>query len=173
VPHLLQHGASVFRLYSKEPWFSLLNVVLLAKEQSLSILNVLGLTRLARAAWGQTHYLPNAKREHYHKATATGQHFLKQETFVKHLWPLLPWTYIIGCTSMYYGHEWKLQIIGTFWSPKIITLSKMLYRSQNITWSRYSYDKSAYLIPFQYVQPVQRKWMETSNYRTFFEVQGS
>jgi hypothetical protein len=31
---------------------------------------------------------------------------------VKHLCP--PWTYIIGCTSLYYGHEWKLQIIGNF-----------------------------------------------------------
>jgi hypothetical protein len=30
--------------YPKDPWFSLLNVVLLTKEQSLPILNVLGLT---------------------------------------------------------------------------------------------------------------------------------
>jgi hypothetical protein len=35
--------------YPKHPWFYLLNAVLLAKEQSLPILNVLGLTRPARA----------------------------------------------------------------------------------------------------------------------------
>jgi hypothetical protein len=35
--------------YAKDPSFSLLNAMLSAKEQSLPILNVLGLTRPARA----------------------------------------------------------------------------------------------------------------------------
>jgi hypothetical protein len=42
-------GPPFLRSYPKDPWFSLLNAMLLAKEQSLTILNVLGLTRLARA----------------------------------------------------------------------------------------------------------------------------
>jgi hypothetical protein len=42
-------GPPFLRSYPKDPWFSLLNVVILAKEQSLPILNVLDLTRLARA----------------------------------------------------------------------------------------------------------------------------
>jgi hypothetical protein len=41
-------GPPFLRSYSKDPWFALLNAVLLAKEQSLPILNVLGLTRPAR-----------------------------------------------------------------------------------------------------------------------------
>jgi hypothetical protein len=47
VPHLLPHGASVFKVISER--FSLLNAVLLAKEQTLPILNVLGLTRSVQA----------------------------------------------------------------------------------------------------------------------------
>jgi hypothetical protein len=42
-------GTPFLRSYPKDPWFSLLNAVLLAKEQSLPILNVLPLTRPARA----------------------------------------------------------------------------------------------------------------------------
>jgi hypothetical protein len=42
-------GPPFLRSYPKDPWFSLLNTILLAKEQSLPILNVLGLTRPARA----------------------------------------------------------------------------------------------------------------------------
>jgi hypothetical protein len=42
-------GPLFLRSYPKDLWFYLLNAVLLAKEQSLSILNVLGLTRPARA----------------------------------------------------------------------------------------------------------------------------
>jgi hypothetical protein len=42
-------GPPFLRSYSKDPWFYLLNAVLLAKEQSLPILNVLGLTRPDRA----------------------------------------------------------------------------------------------------------------------------
>jgi hypothetical protein len=38
-------GPPFLRSYPKDPWFYLLNAVLLAKEQSLPILNVLGLTR--------------------------------------------------------------------------------------------------------------------------------
>jgi hypothetical protein len=41
-------GPPFLRSYPKDPWFSLLNAVHLAKEQSLPILNVLGLTRPAR-----------------------------------------------------------------------------------------------------------------------------
>jgi hypothetical protein len=37
------------RSYPKDPWFSLLNVVLVAMEQSLPILNALGLTWQTRA----------------------------------------------------------------------------------------------------------------------------
>jgi hypothetical protein len=29
----------------------------------------------------------------------------EQEMFVKHLCP--PWAYIIGCTIVYFGHEWN------------------------------------------------------------------
>jgi hypothetical protein len=42
-------GPPFLRSYPKDPWFSLLNAVFLAKEQSLPLLNVLGLTRPARA----------------------------------------------------------------------------------------------------------------------------
>jgi hypothetical protein len=42
-------GPSFLRSYPKDPWFYLLNAVLLAKEQSLPILSVLGLTWPARA----------------------------------------------------------------------------------------------------------------------------
>jgi hypothetical protein len=52
-------GPSFLRSYPKEPWFSLLNVVLLAKEQSLPILNVLGLTRPARAGLELTFNMHN------------------------------------------------------------------------------------------------------------------
>jgi hypothetical protein len=41
-------GPPFLRSYPKDPGFSLLNAVLLTKEQSLPILNVLGLTRPAR-----------------------------------------------------------------------------------------------------------------------------
>jgi hypothetical protein len=41
-------GPPFLRSYPKDPWFSLLNAVLLAKKQSLPILNVLGLTRPVR-----------------------------------------------------------------------------------------------------------------------------
>jgi hypothetical protein len=49
---------------------------------------------------------------------------------------------------------------------------KWLDRSQNISWPRYSYDKSVYLISFQYVQPVQTKWTETANYWNFSKCKG-
>jgi hypothetical protein len=42
-------GPPFLRSYPKDPWFYLLNAVLLAKEQSLPILNVLGLTWPTRA----------------------------------------------------------------------------------------------------------------------------
>jgi hypothetical protein len=42
-------GPPFLRSYPKDPWFSLLNAVLLAKEQSLPILNVFCLTRPAWA----------------------------------------------------------------------------------------------------------------------------
>jgi hypothetical protein len=47
--HLLQHETSVLRSYPKDQSFSLLNAVLLMKEQSQPILNVEELTRLVRA----------------------------------------------------------------------------------------------------------------------------
>jgi hypothetical protein len=49
-------GPPFLRSYPKDPWFYLLNVVLLAKEQSLSILNVLGLTQPARSGLELTTY---------------------------------------------------------------------------------------------------------------------
>ena len=52
VPHLLWHGASVFKVISERP----VSAVLLAKEQSLPILNVLGLTRPVRAGLQLTNY---------------------------------------------------------------------------------------------------------------------
>jgi hypothetical protein len=42
-------GPPFLRSYPKDPWFYLLHSMLLAKEQSLPILNILGLTRPARA----------------------------------------------------------------------------------------------------------------------------
>jgi hypothetical protein len=90
--------------------------------------------------------------------------------FVKHLCP--PWTYIIGCTSLYFGNEWKLQIIGIFLSLRVITPSKMAQCTQNWSWARYSYDKSVNQISFQYVHPVQRKWTETANYWNFSKSKG-
>jgi hypothetical protein len=49
-------GPPFLRSYPKDPWFYPLNAVLLAKKQSLPILNVLGLTRLARAGLELTTY---------------------------------------------------------------------------------------------------------------------
>jgi hypothetical protein len=49
-------GPLFLRSYPKDPWFYLLNAVLLAKKQSLPILNVLGLTRPARAGLELTTY---------------------------------------------------------------------------------------------------------------------
>jgi hypothetical protein len=49
-------GPPFLRSYPKDPWFSLLNAVLLAKEQLLPILNFLGLTRPARAELELTTY---------------------------------------------------------------------------------------------------------------------
>ena len=55
------------RSYPKDPWFYLLNAVLLAKKQSLPILNVLCFMFDAAGPSGaRTHDLPFAKREHYH-----------------------------------------------------------------------------------------------------------
>jgi hypothetical protein len=48
------------RSYPKDPWFSLLNPVLFAKEQSLPIFNAAG------TSGTRTHDIPFAKREHYH-----------------------------------------------------------------------------------------------------------
>jgi hypothetical protein len=45
--------------------------------------------------------------------------------------------------------------------------SKCFDHTQNWTWPRYSYDESVYQISFQYVDPVQRKWTETSNHCNF------
>jgi hypothetical protein len=49
-------GPPFLRSYPKDPWFYLLNTVLLAKKQSLPILNVLGLTQPARAGLELTTY---------------------------------------------------------------------------------------------------------------------
>jgi hypothetical protein len=49
-------GPPFLKSYPKDPWFSLLNAVLLANEQSLPILNVLGLTWPARAGLELTTY---------------------------------------------------------------------------------------------------------------------
>jgi hypothetical protein len=49
-------GLPFLRSYPKDPWFYLLNAVLLAKEQSIPILNVLGLMRPARAGLELTTY---------------------------------------------------------------------------------------------------------------------
>jgi hypothetical protein len=49
-------GPLFLRSYPKDPWFYLLNAVLLAKEQSLPILNVIGLTRPVRARLELTTY---------------------------------------------------------------------------------------------------------------------
>jgi hypothetical protein len=49
-------GPPFLRSYPKDPWFYLLNAVLLAKEQSLPILNVLCVTRPARAGLELTTY---------------------------------------------------------------------------------------------------------------------
>jgi hypothetical protein len=46
---LIVTGHQILRSYSKNPWFYLLNAILLANEQSLPILDVLGLTRPAQA----------------------------------------------------------------------------------------------------------------------------
>jgi hypothetical protein len=49
-------GPPFLRSYRKDPWFYLLNTVLLAKKQSLPILNVLGLTQPARTGLELTNY---------------------------------------------------------------------------------------------------------------------
>jgi hypothetical protein len=50
VPHLLRHGTSVFKIISERRL--IFTSVLVTKEQSLPILNVLGLKRRARAGLG-------------------------------------------------------------------------------------------------------------------------
>jgi hypothetical protein len=49
---------------------------------------------------------------------------------------------------------------------------KWLNRTQNLTWTRYSHDKSVYQISFQYVYPVQRKWTKTADYWNFSNCKG-
>ena len=71
-----------------------------------------------------------------------------------------------------FGHEWKLQIIGIFQIQGPYLWQKWLDRTQNTTWPRYSYDKFAYQISLQYLQPVQRKWTETANYWNFSKSKG-
>jgi hypothetical protein len=68
---------------------------------------------------------------------------VKQEMFVKHLCPY-------GHT-LQGSHEWKLQVFGIFQSPRGILCQKLLYHTQNRTLPKYSYDKSAHQISFQYV----------------------
>jgi hypothetical protein len=62
-------GPSFLRSYPKDPWFYLLNAVLLAKEQPLPATTSY-FKRLSFDAAGpsgaRTHDLPFAKREHYH-----------------------------------------------------------------------------------------------------------
>jgi hypothetical protein len=53
------------RSYPKDPWFYLLNAVLLVKEQSLPILNVFRFDA-AGLSGTRPHDLPFTKREHYH-----------------------------------------------------------------------------------------------------------
>jgi hypothetical protein len=56
VPHLLRHGTSVFKVISERPVILPSEWRALAKGQSLPILNVLGLTRPARAGLELTIY---------------------------------------------------------------------------------------------------------------------
>jgi hypothetical protein len=65
-----------------------------------------------------------------------------------------------------------METANDFRSPRGITLSKMAWLYQNRTWLRYSYDKPAYQISFQYVQLMRRKWTETANYWNFLKSKG-
>jgi hypothetical protein len=58
-------GPPFLRSYPKDPWFYLLNAVLLAKEQSLAYFKRLRLDA-AGPSGARTHDLLFAKQEHYH-----------------------------------------------------------------------------------------------------------
>jgi hypothetical protein len=82
-------GPPFLRSYQKDPWFSFLNAVLLAKEQSLPILYVLGLSGT------RTHDLPDAKREHYQWVNASSRQRFDIIELVKihGPWNRLGWTH--------------------------------------------------------------------------------
>jgi hypothetical protein len=65
-------------------------------------------------------------------------------------------------------NERKLQ--GPQLCHKWLDCQKWLDHAKNISWSRYSYDKSVYQMSFQYVQPVRRKWTRTANYWNFLSL---
>ena len=78
VSHLLWHGASVLRSYPEDPWFYVLSAVLLAKEQSLPILNVLGLTRPVRAGLQLTNYRLLSESSTTRLRQPPGSYFLRK-----------------------------------------------------------------------------------------------
>jgi hypothetical protein len=72
VPHLLRHGTSVLNVISERP------VILPSECRALgngAITTYVKRLRfdVAGTSGAQTHDLPFAKREHYHKATATSE----------------------------------------------------------------------------------------------------
>jgi hypothetical protein len=71
-------GPPFLRSYPKDPWFYLLSAVLLAKEQWLPILNVLGLTRAVRAGLQFTTYLVLSKSSTTRLRQPAGSYFLRK-----------------------------------------------------------------------------------------------
>jgi hypothetical protein len=97
-------GPPFLRSYQKDPWFYLLNAVLLAKKQSLPILNVIGLTQPARAGLELTTY------HLLSKSTTTRLRQLVSEHCITHLFALIvykmfPFSCFILCI-MEYNFAW-------------------------------------------------------------------
>jgi hypothetical protein len=86
-------GSPFLRSCPKDEWFSLLNTVLLAKEQSLPILNVLGLTRLA---WAELEL--------------TTSRMLSESTTTRLSQPVFP-VWVISCNNNMYIITFKNKLI--------------------------------------------------------------
>jgi hypothetical protein len=73
VPHLLRHRTSVFKVISERPVILTSECRALGEGAITTYFKRLGFDA-AGTSGAQTHDLLDAKREHYHEATATGRH---------------------------------------------------------------------------------------------------
>jgi hypothetical protein len=81
MPHLLRHGISIFKVISERPVILTFESRALCEETITTYFKRLGFDAAGVVkrndpgpSGTRTHDLPDAKRKHYHEATATGQY---------------------------------------------------------------------------------------------------